>query len=1086
MPPRRPPIGARRPRLTIAAALVVLLVLGLLGIGVEGKLKATSLDVPGTESSRGAALLRAHFGDSAPFAVLLRGPAASLDRQGPRLVAALRRDSPRVTTVSPWDPGAGLGPLRPGPRSALVLVDFHVDGDTAMRTTAPHLERLLERQVAAPVRARGAGFATVARAIREESVEVTRRGELILAPILLVVLLLVFRSPVAAAIPLVFGAITIVGARGLVSIVADFVDVNGFALSIATMIGLAIGVDYALLIVSRFREELDRGADPVAAAAVTRMTAGRTTAFAGGILLMAVAIAVALVPGDLLLSLCATVAPAIVVAVAGPWVVGPAVLVLVGHDVDRWRIGRAGPVRTRWLAISRAALRRPGAAAAAIGLLLLLVAAPAASLATGPVTIEELSRDDPVRRDVEAIKAAVGGGWISPTVVVAVSEDGPVTAPRRLAALDRWQARVAREPGIEAVIGPGPLVERIEPLQRAGRRFLADGGADGEGMTARLRRAGDGLARLRRGLGVASAGAQTLALGSGRAESGASLIANGLSIAAAGSGRARRALDRFRRGSHLLVDGHRSTALGVSLLGFGIEELGDEVGRRALPRARELEAGLSAAGEDLPTAETAATATLAQLEAAWRELGALGADPADPHYQALSAALREALTAAGGVDPVSGAAYAPGYEGLPRALAGLGEAQRQSLAEARRLTHELEGIEEAIGFQQRLVQRLRDAVAKLEAGSERLAGGSDRIVSGSARLGAGLGRLADGAQRLSSGLARLRDGNAHLSRGLSSGFQRTRPLVGGARRAEIRVRSAHDRLDRSSPHIFDSGYFALSALDGARAPQRELSGQAIDLDGGGRATKVLVVDADRNENRLEMGGLNDRLRANAEQLAAASGMQVAVTGGIAQSVDYVRATSSRLLPLVVAITLVTFLLMLMILRALPLAALAIALNLVAVAAAFGVLELLTLLPSSWPFGGTRHIDPVSAAGIFGVVFGLSIDYAVFLLMRMREGWERDGDNEAAIAYGLERTASVITGAATIMACVFVVLSTAPIQSVAQFGISLTVAVVLDATAIRLMLVPALMKLIGPRVWWLPGWLERHLPRLNVHGERVAL
>ena len=234
-----------------------------------------------------------------------------------------------------------------------------------------------------------------------------------------------------------------------------------------------------------------------------------------------------------------------------------------------------------------------------------------------------------------------------------------------------------------------------------------------------------------------------------------------------------------------------------------------------------------------------------------------------------------------------------------------------------------------------------------------------------------------------------------------------------------------------------------------------------------------------------MAALSDRLRASAARLAAQTGMRVAVTGGIAQSVDYERSTSSRLPPLVVAITVVTFLLMLAILRALPLAALAITLNLVSVAAAFGVLELLTLLPPSLPFGGARELDPVGAAGIFGVVFGLSIDYAVFLLARMREGWERDRDNDAAIAYGLERTASVITGAATIMTCVFLIFATAPIQSVAQFGVSLTVAVVLDATAIRLMLVPALMKLAGPRIWWLPAWLDRLLPRLDVDGERAV-
>jgi RND superfamily putative drug exporter len=339
---------------------------------------------------------------------------------------------------------------------------------------------------------------------------------------------------------------------------------------------------------------------------------------------------------------------------------------------------------------------------------------------------------------------------------------------------------------------------------------------------------------------------------------------------------------------------------------------------------------------------------------------------------------------------------------------------------------------------------------------------------------------------LALGLGRLRDGNDRLSRGLSAAFGRSRPLVRGARQAQVRVISARRSLERGSPGIFDSGYFVLSALDGAPAEPRRLAAEAIDLRAGGQAAKMLVIGADHGPDDPHVVAAYDRLSDQAERLSRQTGMQVAVTGGIAQSTDYERATSARLVPLVLVITLVTFLAMLAILRALPLALLAISLNLLVVAAAFGVLALLTNLPPGAPFGGSDHIDPVGAAGIFGVVFGLSIDYAVFLLMRMREAWLRDEDHEAAIAFGLERTASVITGAATIMAIVFLVLATAPIQSVAQFGISLTVVVLLDATAVRLMLVPALMKLIGPRVWWLPHRLERWLPRLDVEGDWRAV
>jgi putative drug exporter of the RND superfamily len=137
------------------------------------------------------------------------------------------------------------------------------------------------------------------------------------------------------------------------------------------------------------------------------------------------------------------------------------------------------------------------------------------------------------------------------------------------------------------------------------------------------------------------------------------------------------------------------------------------------------------------------------------------------------------------------------------------------------------------------------------------------------------------------------------------------------------------------------------------------------------------------------------------------------------------------------------------------------------------------VPEGWPLGGHTYVDAVSTVMIFGVVFGLSIDYAVFLLVRMREHYDQFGDNAKAIEFGLEKTARVITGAAVIMMAVFIAFASAPIATVSQIGIGLTVAVILDATVVRVVLLPALMLLIGDRVWWLPRPLERVLPRLNV-------
>jgi MMPL family/Hemerythrin HHE cation binding domain len=114
------------------------------------------------------------------------------------------------------------------------------------------------------------------------------------------------------------------------------------------------------------------------------------------------------------------------------------------------------------------------------------------------------------------------------------------------------------------------------------------------------------------------------------------------------------------------------------------------------------------------------------------------------------------------------------------------------------------------------------------------------------------------------------------------------------------------------------------------------------------------------------------------------------------------------------------------------------------------------------------------------MFVLSIDYEVFLLTRMREAWLREHDHACAIEHGLRNTAGVITGAAVIMSSVFLAFATAGIASLQQFGAGLTFAVILDATVIRVVLLPAVMRAVGPRVWWLPGWLDRRLPHLD-HG-----
>jgi RND superfamily putative drug exporter len=212
-------------------------------------------------------------------------------------------------------------------------------------------------------------------------------------------------------------------------------------------------------------------------------------------------------------------------------------------------------------------------------------------------------------------------------------------------------------------------------------------------------------------------------------------------------------------------------------------------------------------------------------------------------------------------------------------------------------------------------------------------------------------------------------------------------------------------------------------------------------------------------------------------------MPAEVGGGAAILQDFNGAAAGRMGLLVLLLCAVTWLILVPVLRSLILPLLAVLLNLLTVAAAFGVLVL--LFQGDAPLGGAGFLDAIMVAGIFSVVFALSIDYEVFLLARMREGWLLTRSTEGAVEYGLRKTAGVITGAAAIMLGVFVVFSFADIASMRQLGIGLSIAVLLDATIVRLVLLPAAIRLCGDRCWRLPAWLERRLPDLDVEGGSTA-
>jgi putative drug exporter of the RND superfamily len=248
----------------------------------------------------------------------------------------------------------------------------------------------------------------------------------------------------------------------------------------------------------------------------------------------------------------------------------------------------------------------------------------------------------------------------------------------------------------------------------------------------------------------------------------------------------------------------------------------------------------------------------------------------------------------------------------------------------------------------------------------------------------------------------------------------------------------------------------------------------------GQAAMIIAYPAtggqDAATNEL-VNRLNDTVLPKA-------GLTAYLTGPNAGNVAFANLMSSRLPALIGVVVVLSMALLLTVFRSVVIAVKAALMNLLSVCAAYGVLVAVTQwgwLGHVFGFGEKMPVTTWVPVFLFVILFGLSMDYEVFLLSRIREEYDRLGDNSAAVGRGLAATARVITAAAAIMVVVFLSFDLTPDVSVKQIGLGLAAAVLVDATVVRLVLVPAVMELLGRANWWLPSWLARLLPAASGPG-----
>jgi putative drug exporter of the RND superfamily len=275
----------------------------------------------------------------------------------------------------------------------------------------------------------------------------------------------------------------------------------------------------------------------------------------------------------------------------------------------------------------------------------------------------------------------------------------------------------------------------------------------------------------------------------------------------------------------------------------------------------------------------------------------------------------------------------------------------------------------------------------------------------------------------------------------------------------------------------------IERLEARLAGEQLLGNSELEMNGAGDLT-VITVPIQGDANGSEAVETVRRLRS--EHVPATfpeSGVEVLVTGDTAETID-LSDTMRDWLPIVFSFVLgLSFVLLTIAFRSLVVAAKAIAVNLLSVGAAYGLLVL--VFQEGWgnELFGFPQVDTIEfwvPLFLFAVLFGLSMDYHVFLLSRIRERFSQTGDNSDAVTYGVASTGRIITGAALIIIAVFSGFARGDLVMFQQMGFGVAVALLLDATLVRLVLVPAAMELLGDRNWYLPSWL-RWLPDVRVEG-----
>ncbi len=998
-------ITRHRSLVLCAWLLIAIALIGL--VATFGATTTNDLTLPGTDSQAATDVLAEKFPpqQNGKNPIVFRAPSGKLSDASykdavNKSAAALAKTADVVSAPSPFSQ-QGAAQLSKDGTIAFIPVLLDIGNADLTEEKAQQVLDVGSR----PLRAAGITDIAAGGSIGSElSKPETESSELVGIVLAMLILSFAFGAIVAMGMPIITAvAGLIVGLMGI-GLMGHVVGVPDIAPTLATMIGLGVGIDYSLFLVNRHRRQVHEGIEMNESIALTVATSGSAVVFAGGTVVIALlALAVAGIP--LVTSLGYASAVAVLTAVLAAITLLPALLALAGPRIDSLtlpaflRPKEKAPGTGLWSRWGTFLTVHPWRAIIVSLVLLGVLLIPIFSLQLGQEDIGATPTDTTERQAYDLITEGFGVGYNGP-LLIGVNLDTPATV----------------DPAVKAQEDEAQqLQDELESEQK-----------EGQAQAASLQAQAAELKNEQAALEAQQASLESQAAALGRQAD--ALKAQRATVQAEAAQLQRQiALLRGRRGDIL------ARAAGV-------------LRRYRSAQAREA------------TLQSRLAAVQAQIAATEKQISSELRPEVLARLQARLADLRTRATS------------------LRTQLAATRVNEKTLLAQAAAIR------KQAAAPNLQPPRTLRDEAARLAANVRSLTSQAAALERQKVSLEAQALRLKNQASALQAQAASLQAQQAQLEQLQATAAEQQKQAEDLKNQLTVTLTKAGGDDRGTDPRLVK----LQDALAGAKGVALTSPPQ-INTSGDAAVYSVIATTAPADENTANLvRGLRSQVIPDATE---GEDIQAHVGGSTAANVDLASEISSRLLLVIAVVLALSFLVLLLAFRSLLVPLQAAVVNLLCVGAAFGVM----VAVFQWGWGiDLLHIDTASDSVpiasyvplmMFAVLFGLSMDYQVFLLSQIAGQRGEGEDDRTAVARGVAHSAPVITAAALIMIGVFgsFVLNGDP--TVKQFGVGLAVAVALAGSMV-LVLVPAVLVVMGRGTWWMPRWLHKGLPHVDIEGERL--